>query len=328
MPTAFAPSSVRRQPAALRLGFDAPLVVLVILFLAVLRGVLLLPDGYDGSGGLTVSILILLAVWMLAFALRFFQPDSRPAAAIEAITLFLGLSLASALAAAAGAVGGGAYIDPWLVAADQALFPFYDWKAVALDLPSHPWFYWISAHVYTSLNWQPALFIILAMCIGKIADQIEFVTLWGFGLLLCILPFHWLPVQSPYIHYGITQDELPGAMVALPWSFYPILEGLRHGQITAIDTSCLTGMVTVPSFHACAATMLAWAYWRITWLRWPFLALNIGMALAAVPIGGHYIIDIVIGVACGLIAIGGTIILRRHREQSQAAGPIPTDTRA
>lgn len=314
MHTALARPSFRRMPITLATGFEAPLVVLLILVLAILRGVVMLPDGFDGSGGLGVSIGVLLTVWALAFALRSFQPGSRPVAAIEATTLFLGISLASSLAAAAGAVGGGAYIDPWLVAADQALFPFYDWKAVALAFPDYQMFYRVSALIYTSLNWQPALFIILVMGFGKIADQFEFITAWGFGLLLCILPFHWLPVRSPYIHYGITQADLPGNMVALPWTFYPVLEGLRNGDITAINAICLTGMVTVPSFHACAATLLAWAYWRMRWLRWPFLGLNIGMALAAVPIGGHYIIDIFIGIGCGLIAIAGTIALRKQRE--------------
>ena len=54
-----------------------------------------------------------------------------------------------------------------------------------------------------------------------------------------------------------------------------------------------------------AAVILAWAAWPMRAIRWPAILLNGAMLVSAVPIGGHYLIDIVAG--CVVAAIGISI---------------------
>lgn len=307
-------------------GFAVPVAILAIFALLIARGIWMLPDGFNGAGGLSSALFIILAVWCIATIARCAQPTSRIAAGVVSLCLFAALSLSSSLAAASSAIGGADYVDPWLIAIDGFLFPFYDWKGVALELPKYPKLYWLLNHNYNALNWQPFLFICLTIFWGQVKDLSTFVTAWGIGLLGCILPFHWLPALSPLRYYGIDQDDLPGNMVALPWDFLPVMEGMRDGTIRSIELQCLTGMVTVPSFHACAATILSWAFWRYRWLRWPFLGINVGMALAAVPIGSHYIIDIFAGIAVGALAVLGANALNGNPFTLPIYAPIAKRT--
>jgi membrane-associated phospholipid phosphatase len=293
-------------------GFAVPVVLLGIFGLLIARGIWLLPEGYNGANGLNATLLFVLLVWSLGMIGRCAQPGSRIASGIVTAALFAAVSFCAALAAASSAIGGGDYIDPWLVAIDQTLFPFYDWKAVATTLPDYPRLYWILNKSYNSLSWQPMLFILITIGVGQVRDLSVFITAWSLGLLGCILPFHWLPALSPLPYYGISQSDLPGHLTALPWRFVPVIEGMRDGTIRALDVECLTGMVTIPSFHACGATILLWAYWRYRLLRWPFVILNVLMALAAVPIGSHYIIDIIVGVAVGVLAAMGAQVLTQR----------------
>ncbi|MEE4200349.1 phosphatase PAP2 family protein [Erythrobacter sp.] len=308
-------------------GFAAPLVVIAVFAVMVARGIWLLPEGYDGTGGMTTTFLFFIGVWAIAMAARCAEPTSKLAAGVVTFCLFSLLSMIAALAAAANAIGGGEYIDPELVRIDALLFPFYDWQAVALSLPRFETLYWAMNKVYNSLEWQPVVFILAAAWLGQVRDMGAFITAWGLGLLACIAPFHWFPALSPVPYYGIGRADLPDHMTDLPWRFLPVMEGMRDGSIRAIETQCLTGMVTVPSFHACAATILAWAFWRYPLLRWPFLSLNIGMALAAVPIGSHYIIDIVAGIAVGLLAaysatLLGRLPLEKRRSVARASAAL------
>lgn len=311
-------------------GFALPIALLGLFGLLILRGIWLLPEGYNGENGLTATLAFVLLIWAMGITARCAKPESRFASGIVALALFAAISLFSALAAASSAIGGGDYVDPWLIAIDQAMFPFFDWKATALGLPDFPWLYWILNRAYNSLNWQPVFFIIVTIGFGQVRDLSAFVTAWALGLLGCILPFHWLPALSPLPYYGIEQSDLPGHMTGLPWRFVPVIEGMRDGTIRSINIECLTGMVTIPSFHACAATLLLWAFWRNRWLRWPFAALNVLMALAAIPIGSHYVFDIIAGVAVGaLAALAASALARRSRGRSAVAAditPTPVST--
>lgn len=296
-------------------GFAAPVVALALLGLLIIRGVWILPNGYDGSAGLNVILLCLLVFWSIGTGLRCQKPDSRLASALVALCLYIALCFFASLASASNAIGGGEYIDPWLARIDRLMFPFYDWKAVALGLPNYPWLYWILNICYNSFGWQPFLYIAIATQLGNARDMGAFVAAWGLGLLICVLPFHWLPARSPYPYFGIAQSQMPDHLTALPWEFLSAFEGIRDGRILAIGFDCVTGMITMPSFHAGGAVILAWAFWRFQLLRWPFLLLNILVALSAVPIGSHYVIDIVAGSAVGAIAVAGAMLLNFKARQ-------------
>ncbi len=96
---------------------------------------------------------------------------------------------------------------------------------------------------------------------------------------------------------------MPGVEVMSAWKYPVLLEKLHSGVFRTLNYGSLNGIIAMPSFHAASAVLLAWGYGGVKWLRWPFLALNIVMLVSAVPIGGHYLVDIVAGVAVACLSI-------------------------
>lgn len=288
---------------AWRLAFHVPFAVLAILTVLLLYFTSFLPGGLDLDGGPDTFIVLVGLVWAMGFATRVKQPNSQLAVGIESLAILLALLFMATFTSVSMAIGSGDFVDESLIAIDKALFPFLDLPTLFLTLPKFPLLYAALGHIYDSMIWQPFAFLLVATLFGKARDHEFYLSAWSLGLLFCLLPFHWLPALSPYNYYGIEKADMLGVTVGMPWQFVPILTGLRDGTIDTLSIHQLAGMVTVPSFHACAATVLAGSWWRFRHLRWPMLLLNIGMALAAIPIGSHYAIDIVAGVSVGLVAL-------------------------
>lgn len=73
----------------------------------------------------------------------------------------------------------------------------------------------------------------------------------------------------------------------------------RDGIATALHVFVLEGMITFPSFHAAWALLLAASF--IPWPRMMaiFGPLNAIVVLSTVFIGGHYGVDVIVGLAIG-----------------------------
>ena len=81
------------------------------------------------------------------------------------------------------------------------------------------------------------------------------------------------------------------------------LPPVRDGSHRLLDLFGLTGLLTLPSFHAASALLYTWAFWPARWMR-PVAILANGLMLASTPIdGGHYFIDIFAGIAVAVAAI-------------------------
>ncbi|MET0605095.1 MAG: phosphatase PAP2 family protein [Beijerinckiaceae bacterium] len=81
----------------------------------------------------------------------------------------------------------------------------------------------------------------------------------------------------------------------------PVLVALRSGELTSVVMGQAKGLITFPSFHAVSAMLFMISWWRIPYVRWPAIVVNLAM-LAGTPIeGGHYLVDILAGIATALI---------------------------
>lgn len=295
-----------------------PLTAFSIACLIVVYGAIRIPGGYDGTGGLNVTFGLLGVVWALGFATRCASPRSKSAAVTEGLALFIALSLVGSMATASLVLGSGSYIDPVLAAIDRAILPFVDWREMVLKLPEYPRLQGLLGQFYVALNWQVFLFFGVALVAGRQRDMEALLTALSAGLLICILPFHWLPALGPYPYFDLRSIDIPGSPVALPWESVSKIEGLRSGAIDTISADVVSGLVAIPSFHACSAVIFGWAFWRYRLLRWPMLMINALMFIAAVPIGGHYFIDVVVGGAVGALAILPARVLERRRVEENA----------
>ncbi len=293
------------------------------------------PLGTDGE----LAIMLCLAAGQLAMMVAARVWIGRtPTIALGLDFLFFGLiSLLAGIASAAVAVGHAPYVDGWLEVTDHRLAPWYDWPAVARGLSDYPRLASLLGHVYVSLDWQP--FLLFGACgIGLIRiDRLDrIVAAWGVALATTIAPFHWLPAKGAYIHYGIQRADLPGMRLDLPWRYPVSLAELRAAH-PLIDLESINGIITVPSFHACAAILFAWAFAHSRLLRWPMIVLNAGMVTSAVTMGGHYLTDIATGTIVALSAIAVVCALDGERmrwplfrpaQTGPAMSPIPIEQQA
>lgn len=294
------------------------LAVLALLALVTVARARAIGLGYDGGGGLTLQLALLSALWIAALVVRASQP-SRIAQGAEAYALFCLLSLLSALATTALAFDGGPFVDAGLAAADRRLFGGTRWIGFAFDLPGHPRLRLALCYAYVSLNWQPLLALGALVALGRIDALRRFVMAWGLGLAGCVLPFHWWPARAAYLHYGVEPAALHGMPVQVAWDAIGKLDALRSGAAgrrICVDT--LGGFITFPSFHACAAVLLAWAFLRMGRLGLPMLLLNAAMLVSAIPIGGHYVVDLVAGVA---VAVAAVLLAERWAPPPAGARP-------
>ena len=125
--------------------------------------------------------------------------------------------------------------------------------------------------------------------------------------LICAAVFPFLPAEGPVLHFGVklTGHLADGNAVNAGAALHAFKDGYK-----VIDNGVKGGIVSLPSYHAASAVVIAWGAWS-TPLRWPLFALNIVMALSAVVVGNHYLVDILAGMAVGAVALQLTSCLRR-----------------
>lgn len=90
---------------------------------------------------------------------------------------------------------------------------------------------------------------------------------------------------------------------------------LREADSFVIDPSRLAGVATFPSFHTALALMTAAAWRDVPRVRAAMLAWQALVIASTVPIGGHYVIDLIAGAACWAVAH----VLWRRAQTARAA---------
>jgi membrane-associated phospholipid phosphatase len=122
------------------------------------------------------------------------------------------------------------------------------------------------------------------------------------SLLVTIVISVFVPAFGVYNGLSIKIDPAVFASGAYLSSLHD-MPLIRDGTLRQLDISNLAGIVTFPSFHACAAVLFLWALWGVWWMRPLALIANVGMLLATPMAGGHYFVDVFAGIAVAVLAI-------------------------
>jgi hypothetical protein len=194
------------------------------------------------------------------------------------------------------------YRDAELVAIDQILFPF-DWLKLSAALTAEKAAADALSFSYSSIRWQPVLLVLALATAGQLRRLRVFILAWVVSLVVVIAIFPFVPAVGFYLHSGVTEADMPGVFVDVAWTHFESLQPLRDGVLRELHFLSYSGIVTFPSFHAAAAVLLAWGFYGVRFLRWPALVLNTLMLVASMPVGGHYIIDIVAGIVIAYAAL-------------------------
>ena len=218
------------------------------------------------------------------------QEQGALAAEFLAVTLSMAIvfTVLSYLSLASSSV----LADDRLEALDRAIG--FDWLVGFRLMTAHPWIEWTLDMLYRSLNFQALYACILLGLMRREARMRELFWLLLVAALLTDLGALLFPSFGPFKMFGL---ESRGG-------FLPDMERLVAGRDLDFVLANLTGVINFPSFHTVMALTYAYAFRDTDIIGRVIAAANGGMLLAVPFVGGHYLIDVIGGVAVFAIALG------------------------
>jgi hypothetical protein len=282
-------------------GDTAAAVTLVILALLVAIELARQPISFVTAGfyPLAAAGTALVAVAYFYRAVRPIEKFATMCAALLQVLLFgaLGATLSYLLAR-----HGGELVDPMLLRWDAALG--FDWMAYAGWIDRHPAVILPLRAAYGSLIPQ----IVLMVCALGFSGRLEtlrtamLAAMLGGSVTILLSPL--FPASGNYVSQGIGFDHFHHV---LPWAMLRDVGdmiSMREGLVAAIDLRAMEGIIVFPSYHACLAVVTAWGLWNSGRIfRWLGAALAT-LTLLATPVeGGHYLVDVLAGLAIAAAAI-------------------------
>lgn len=216
-----------------------------------------------------------------------------------AVGLFLALPITVATYASIGL--NMPLADNELAAWDKALG--FDWRAFIHAVDSNPAASDFLQLAYGSFSKQ-SLFLLVFLGFQRNAAK-AYAFAFSF-LILCLLASAIsirFPALGTYVTYGVTQEDLSNINATFGFVFLEQFNAVREQSNFVLDFDKLAGILTFPSVHAGLAVLCVWAAWESPLLRYPFLLLNMAMAVSAVSHANHYLIDVIAGFGAAALAI-------------------------
>lgn len=221
----------------------------------------------------------------------------RASALVSGFAIFSALASGTAIMSYLAATLDRPLADPWLAQADAALgFHWLDWyRAVHANAPLHSLLYF----AYRTMIPQVIICLFAFPLTGMADRNRELLACFGLSMIPTLILFALFPAACPWVYFHAE----PG-MIALHMQD---LQALRSGAYPVLDLQRLHGLITFPSYHAVSAVVLAYAA-RGTRYFFLSLVINLLMLVGAISEGGHYLVDIIAGVA---IAVATILLVRR-----------------
>jgi membrane-associated phospholipid phosphatase len=173
-----------------------------------------------------------------------------------------------------------------------------DWTALAFWYRAHPAISRILFDAYASIEWQPALLIFLLAFVDPERLR-RFMTASATTLAVTVVVFLLVPAYGPYHYFHLARVEFSNIPNTAPWHVPPLIEALRAGSHKIVSD----GLVTFPSYHAATSILFAFGWAGIPLIGVPLIILNLVMLVSTVPMGSHYVIDVIAGIAAALASL-------------------------
>jgi hypothetical protein len=188
-------------------------------------------------------------------------------------------------------------------------------------------FHWIAWFNYQQD--RPAIRDLLAVAYASMIPQILFAIIyfskpsragraqelwWAsiIALVITALVSGVLPALGAYHHYGVWLQRA---------IHLPDLLAIRDRTLTVLPLLELKGLITLPSYHAVSAVLLAWVYRREGLMFAVACVLNAAMLVSAPVHGGHYLVDVISGCAVAALAIFLVTSFEALKRNMQISGP-------
>jgi membrane-associated phospholipid phosphatase len=276
--------------------------------------------GVLAASGMSIDPATLLPFAMmlsLLFAAHFIYRHHRPSEALSLITgalaLMIGCALFAGIIANAGLRLRYPLIDADLARADLTLG--IDTPAVVLAFAARPWLGAMMGLAYSSIF---PLALVTAIGLGtkrRVDRAWEFAWAFGGGIVIAATVSVFAPALGNIAHSGL--GRLAGAQLPEGAGVYHLgaVSAYRGGSNLLLDMRKLEGVVTFPSFHMIMAMAVAHAL-RGTRLAWAVYGWCVLVAVSTIPVGGHYVIDLIGGAALWAACI---LLARRLAGEAPAA---------
>ena len=165
--------------------------------------------------------------------------------------------------------------------------------------------------------------VILALT-GQFRRVKKFVRSYVILLTACVVISIVMPAKG-FALFEPPPSEIMARLPAGACDFYAEVWELYHsGALRTIDPAFLEGVVVFPSFHTVMALLAIFAFWR-TRVLWLFsLVVNIVVLMSVIPIGGHYIWDVV----SAAFLFAGVVTLERPDDERLGTGACRTPRRS
>jgi membrane-associated phospholipid phosphatase len=308
------------SPAAIRIPLLEPLSAVLWCVLGLAAIALIAAASLTGFTVRGIPSALVLFLMLVVGGLVFRRRGRLGAGALlEGLAQFTLTGILLGLLALVLATTNLPYRDAELAALDQILFPV-DWLRTSAALTSGKAAALVLNVAYGAIGWLPFVLIFALVATGKLQRLRIFLLAWALSLAVVIAIFPFVPAVGYYLHYGVPQTDMPGVYVAVAWRHLEILQPLRDGALRGVHFASYAGIVTFPSFHAAAAVVLAWGFYGVPVLRWPGIIVNVLMLVSSMPVGAHYIIDLVAGM---IIAFGALIVVKHLA--GRVRGPADRD---
>lgn len=184
-------------------------------------------------------------------------------------------------------------IDPSLAAGDKWLgLTSADVIRAVIAVPFAPKLLYAMYFPSVILLFLTAL---LLSALGRAERLAELCSAYAFCLAVATVCSVLLPASGAFEYLGL--EPLFGAQLPPGSGVYhlEVLHTLRSTTQLAINPFALHGLVTFPSFHTSMALMTAAAWRDDRFVKWPMFLWNALVILSTVPVGGHYLVDLIAG---------------------------------
>lgn len=296
--TDFQPS-LFRVAAGLRVAWTLTWIVLFI------DAGWLLYGGWSVDWGGAALIAIAVAITSALLGISRYRQDLRIRTTLQATELLIVFMAAASTLSYLVVSTNAPLVDTPLAAWDRALG--FDWFALHAWLQARPLIQSTLRAAYYSGLFQLTFVVLFLGFRARPGPLAQFMRLFIIATLLTIVVSGAFPAAGTWKHYGLN-----GAFDLSSLSHF---EALRDGHLRHIALGEMQGLIAMPSLHAAMAVLIAYAM-RGAGLVLPlFVVLNAAMLIATPVDGGHYLVDVLAGVALAV----GLITLDRQRSASPLA---------
>ena len=228
------------------------------------------------------------------------RPDARLATALSGTAQVMAFAAVAAPLSYLAASLNRPLFDSAFASIDRALG--LDWPALLAWMNHHTALHTIFVLAYDSFAVQATTTVLVLAFTGRLLNMRIFMVSFMLAAVVSIVISAILPALGVWDFYQFKPDDFP-AIVPATRAAQPFFDGLRDGSYQLLTGITAQGIITFPSFHAALGVVFMTALWPVRVLRWVGVIVN-GLMILATPVdGGHYVVDVIGGIAVAIICI-------------------------